>query len=81
MNALLEIEGSEGVIISEPYTHEKAAHEAFERLERIKNPGTYKKLVMNLSEWDDERTIGAVRVVALDEKGKRYVRRELYRKP
>ena len=81
MNAILEITKESGEIIhTEQFIFEKSAHDKFEELELIKYPLTYMNLTMNLSEYQCSKTIGSVRVVAVDEKGNRYIRRELYRK-
>lgn len=81
MNAIVEITKLSGeVIFEKKFTEEINAHNFFEELEKLKSPITFETFTMNLSEWNDARTIGTVRVVALDDKQNRFVRRELYRK-
>jgi len=68
------------VVLIESYPSEFSAQVAFDELEKIRYPMTYKGLTMNLSEYDNAGTIGAVQLVVTSETGKRFERRELFRK-
>lgn len=80
-HALIEVTKESGeVVLSERHATELLAQEAFNGLEKIFYPNTYKTLTMNLSEYPEGRT-GSVRLIAIDHLENRYERRELYRKP
>lgn len=66
------------VILSETYPTELIAQNAFDGLESIKWPQTYKGLTLNLSEYPEGR-IGSVSLVVVRNNNE-YIRRELYRK-
>lgn len=79
--AIIEITKESGEILNaEKFPTELGAQQTFDEMEKIRYPLAWKGLYMNLSEWP-EGNIGSVRLVAIDDKGERYIRRELYRKP
>lgn len=82
MKARIEVTKESGeVILTENFHTELSAQNAFDELEKIRYPLSYKGISMNLSEWDNAGTIGVVRLIAVHESGKEFERRELFRKP
>lgn len=80
MKARIEFTKLSGeVILTENYETELSAQNAFDKLETIKWPETYKGLTLNLSEYPEGR-IGSVSLIAMG-KTQDYERRELFRKP
>jgi hypothetical protein len=80
MEAKIEITKESGEVIETiPFATELGAQTAFDELEKIRWPQTYKGHVMNLSEYPEGR-IGIVRLIAVNKLGE-FERRELFRKP
>jgi len=79
--AIIEITKESGeVVIEEKFQYEETAHNHFNQLTEIRWPRVYKSLVMNLSEFfAGGGNVGSVRLVAINDRGDRFVRREMYR--
>ncbi|MCA6431218.1 MAG: hypothetical protein IM613_17420 [Cytophagales bacterium] len=81
MKYQIEITKESGEVVhTESHPTELIAQESFDQIETIRHPKTYKGMAINLSEYPESR-IGSVRLVVIDGRGNRFVRRELYRRP
>lgn len=83
MKYIIEFTKESGeVILTENASSELSADRLLDNLYEF-NRGSkkYKNLVLNLSEFGHSAHIGKVRLVAINDKGDRFIRREFYRLP
>lgn len=68
------------ILREEFFDTELAAHQHFEKIEKIRRPLSYQGYDMNLGEFSGDDSIGSVMVIVSDPKAKKvYIRREKYR--
>lgn len=80
MKSRIEITNAAGEVVHhENFTREESAQDIFDKLEEIRYPHTYANFTMNLSEFGSAGNIGTVRLIAVSDSGKEYLRRELFR--
>lgn len=66
------------VVLTENFASELLAQRAFDELQEVRWPKTYKGLTLNLSEYFTGGNIGSVRLI-VETSTKRFERRELFR--
>ena len=69
----------ENVLVEHEFKQEFHANIKFDEIEKVRLPLTYMGHTIQVSEYFDNDCVGFLRLVVIDSKGNRYLRRELYR--